>query len=99
MHGSVFQGSCVLPLSRIIRKGIDLSPDRFGLYMEKIVVRGGNPLFGNVEVSGMKNAALPATATAHSTLITTTSLAFGFLDSKSIQKGIMVSRIMRRLVK
>ena len=27
--------------------------------MEKIVVRGGNPLFGNVEVSGMKNAALP----------------------------------------
>ena len=27
--------------------------------MEKIVVRGGKPLFGNVEVSGMKNAALP----------------------------------------
>ena len=27
--------------------------------MEKIVVRGGNPLFGNVEISGMKNAALP----------------------------------------
>ncbi len=27
--------------------------------MEKIVVRGGRPLFGNVEVSGMKNAALP----------------------------------------
>lgn len=28
-------------------------------YMEKIVVRGGRPLFGNVEISGMKNAALP----------------------------------------
>lgn len=27
--------------------------------MEKIVVRGGRPLFGNVEISGMKNAALP----------------------------------------
>ncbi len=27
--------------------------------MEKIVVRGGKPLFGNVEISGMKNAALP----------------------------------------
>ena len=27
--------------------------------MEKIVVRGGTPLFGNVEISGMKNAALP----------------------------------------
>ncbi len=27
--------------------------------MEKILVRGGKPLFGNVEVSGMKNAALP----------------------------------------
>ncbi len=27
--------------------------------MEKIVVHGGKPLFGNVEVSGMKNAALP----------------------------------------
>lgn len=29
------------------------------IYMEKIVVRGGKPLFGNVEVGGMKNAALP----------------------------------------
>ncbi len=29
------------------------------IQMEKIVVRGGQPLFGNVEVSGMKNAALP----------------------------------------
>jgi len=29
------------------------------IYMEKIVVRGGKPLFGNVEISGMKNAALP----------------------------------------
>ncbi|MBR2434281.1 MAG: UDP-N-acetylglucosamine 1-carboxyvinyltransferase, partial [Lentisphaeria bacterium] len=27
--------------------------------MEKIVVRGGKPLFGSLEVSGMKNAALP----------------------------------------
>ena len=30
-----------------------------GYIMEKIVVRGGRPLFGNVEISGMKNAALP----------------------------------------
>ena len=27
--------------------------------MEKIVINGGNPLYGDVEVSGMKNAALP----------------------------------------
>ncbi len=27
--------------------------------MEKIIVSGGNPLFGNVEISGSKNAALP----------------------------------------
>ncbi|MBQ3637891.1 MAG: UDP-N-acetylglucosamine 1-carboxyvinyltransferase, partial [Clostridia bacterium] len=27
--------------------------------MEKIVVNGGNPLFGQVEISGSKNAALP----------------------------------------
>ena len=27
--------------------------------MEKIVVKGGNPLNGSVEISGMKNAALP----------------------------------------
>ena len=27
--------------------------------MEKIVVRGGKPLLGSVEISGMKNAALP----------------------------------------
>ncbi len=27
--------------------------------MEKIVINGGKPLYGNIEVSGMKNAALP----------------------------------------
>ena len=27
--------------------------------MEKIIVNGGNPLFGQVEISGSKNAALP----------------------------------------
>ncbi len=31
----------------------------FGHKMEKIVISGGRPLFGAVEVSGMKNAALP----------------------------------------
>lgn len=29
------------------------------IYMEKIVIDGGRPLFGSVEISGMKNAALP----------------------------------------
>lgn len=28
-------------------------------YMEKFVINGGNPLFGQVEISGSKNAALP----------------------------------------
>ena len=27
--------------------------------MDKIIIKGGNPLFGNVDISGMKNAALP----------------------------------------
>ena len=27
--------------------------------MEKIVINGGKPLFGQVEISGSKNAALP----------------------------------------
>ncbi|MBR6682288.1 MAG: UDP-N-acetylglucosamine 1-carboxyvinyltransferase, partial [Clostridia bacterium] len=27
--------------------------------MEKLIIRGGKPLFGDIEVSGMKNAALP----------------------------------------
>src|SRR5271166_5733403 len=32
--------------------------------MDKLVVRGGNPLVGTVRVSGAKNAALPAMAAA-----------------------------------
>jgi UDP-N-acetylglucosamine 1-carboxyvinyltransferase len=32
--------------------------------MDKFVIRGGNPLIGNVRVSGAKNAALPAMAAA-----------------------------------
>ena len=27
--------------------------------MEKIIIRGGNPLYGSVSISGAKNAALP----------------------------------------
>ncbi len=33
--------------------------ERLGSLMEKIIVNGGNPLFGQVEISGSKNAALP----------------------------------------
>jgi UDP-N-acetylglucosamine 1-carboxyvinyltransferase len=33
-------------------------------FMDKFVIRGGNPLLGNVRVSGAKNAALPAMAAA-----------------------------------
>lgn len=36
-------------------------PERF---MDKFVIRGGNPLLGNVRISGAKNAALPAMAAA-----------------------------------
>jgi len=32
--------------------------------MDKIIVRGGNPLFGTVRIAGAKNAALPLMATA-----------------------------------
>ena len=28
--------------------------------MDKFVIRGGNPLLGTIQVSGAKNAALPA---------------------------------------
>src|SRR5438445_1558899 len=34
------------------------------LYMDKFVIRGGNPLLGTVRISGAKNAALPAMAAA-----------------------------------
>ena len=27
--------------------------------MEKLIIKGGNRLFGSVDISGMKNAALP----------------------------------------
>ena len=30
--------------------------------MDKILIKGGNPLLGTVEISGAKNAALPALA-------------------------------------
>ncbi len=33
-------------------------------YMDKFVIRGGNPLWGTVRISGAKNAALPAMAAA-----------------------------------
>jgi len=32
--------------------------------MDKIVIRGGNPLLGTVRISGAKNAALPCMAAA-----------------------------------
>ena len=28
-------------------------------FMDKIIINGGKPLYGNVAISGMKNAALP----------------------------------------
>src|SRR6058998_3069013 len=34
------------------------------LFMDKFVIRGGNPLLGAIRVSGAKNAALPAMAAA-----------------------------------
>jgi UDP-N-acetylglucosamine 1-carboxyvinyltransferase len=34
------------------------------LFMDKFVIRGGNPLLGTIRVSGAKNAALPAMAAA-----------------------------------
>ena len=30
-----------------------------GVFMEKLVIRGGKPLYGEVNISGMKNSALP----------------------------------------
>src|SRR5258708_28744346 len=33
-------------------------------FMDKFVIRGGNPLVGSIRVSGAKNAALPAMAAA-----------------------------------
>jgi len=32
--------------------------------MDKLVIRGGNPLLGTIRISGAKNAALPAMAAA-----------------------------------
>ena len=32
--------------------------------MDKIVIQGGKPLFGDVQISGAKNAALPILASA-----------------------------------
>src|SRR6202041_2906556 len=36
----------------------------YDIDMDKLVIRGGNPLLGTVRVSGAKNAALPAMAAA-----------------------------------
>ena len=34
------------------------------MHMDKLVIRGGNPLLGTVRISGAKNAALPCMAAA-----------------------------------
>ena len=50
--------------SRTIRinfNDLAITPESF---MDKFVIRGGNPLVGNVRISGAKNAALPAMAAA-----------------------------------
>src|SRR5215469_8745373 len=50
--------------SRTIRinfNDLAIAPESF---MDKFVIRGGNPLVGNVRISGAKNAALPAMAAA-----------------------------------
>src|SRR5579871_6619769 len=41
-----------------------LNHHRIHLVMDKLVIRGGNPLLGTVRVSGAKNAALPCMAAA-----------------------------------
>ncbi len=50
--------------SRTIRINFNhpsITPERF---MDKFVIRGGNPLVGSIRISGAKNAALPAMAAA-----------------------------------
>ncbi len=55
--------------------------------MDKIVIKGGNPLFGDVHVSGAKNAALPVLASA---LLTSGENTFhnipDLVDIKTIKK-------------
>lgn len=47
----------------------------------------------------IKNTVLPATAMVHRTLITISSRAFGFRDSKHSKKGINVSSMISKLIK
>lgn len=46
---------------RIDLESLAIAPESF---MDKFVIRGGNPLVGSVRISGAKNAALPAMAAA-----------------------------------
>jgi UDP-N-acetylglucosamine 1-carboxyvinyltransferase len=62
-------GTAIRPLKKIPvhlpslrgENGLGSEPDNL---MDKFVIRGGNPLEGNVRISGAKNAALPAMAAA-----------------------------------
>jgi UDP-N-acetylglucosamine 1-carboxyvinyltransferase len=62
-------GTAIRPLKKIPvhlpslrgENGFGPEPDNL---MDKFVIRGGNPLEGNVRISGAKNAALPAMAAA-----------------------------------
>jgi len=47
----------------------------------------------------IKNAVLPATASAHKTLITTSSRALGLRPSNTAKNGMSVSKITARLIK
>ena len=55
--------------------------------MDKIVINGGKPLFGDVQISGAKNAALPVLAAA---LLTSGENTFhnipDLVDIKTIKK-------------
>src|SRR5437879_9934779 len=51
-------------IGRINGLGIDGLSARNYFYMDKFVIRGGNPMLGTVRISGAKNAALPAMAAA-----------------------------------
>ena len=44
--------------------GFTLSIQEYCNFMDKFVVRGGNPLVGTIRVSGAKNSALPCMAAA-----------------------------------
>lgn len=90
------QGLC--PKKKFETKAV-MAPTKNPVYPPKQIPEIITIATTGLNSGSIKNAVLPTTPIAHKTLIITSSLACGFRDSKTITKGIIVSRIISKLIK